>query len=49
MDNLSCIGLGVCIEPHSPGEEITISQVLSSILLEPGAPSPVHITASHPA
>lgn len=49
MDNLSCIGLGVCIEPHSPGEEITISRVLSSILLEPGAPSPVHITASHPA
>lgn len=49
MDNLSCIGLGVCIDPHPPGEEITISQVLSSILPKPRAPSPAHITASHRA
>ena len=48
MDNLRCVGRGPCIAPRSPGEGITISWVLFSIFLEPRAPSPAHITPSHP-
>lgn len=50
MDNPGRIGRGVCIGPRSPGEGITISRVLFSILLEPRGSqrSACHCFPSHP-